>query len=58
MLHTRIYIATCPCGTLALNTARSYEAACHTAQAHADLTGRCAASVRIIADDVPAAVAA
>jgi hypothetical protein len=56
MLYARIYIVTCGCGTVELNSSRSYEAACHKAQAHSDLTGKCAPT--IFADDVPAAVAA
>lgn len=54
MIYTRIYIATCKCGLMALNQSRTYEAACHVAQAHRDLNPtKC--SPTIFADDVPVA---
>jgi hypothetical protein len=56
MLYTRIYVATCKCGNMALNSSRTYEGACHIAQAHKDLNPSLC-SPTIFADDVPAALA-
>lgn len=56
MTLVRIYVATCKCGNMALNTSKTYEAACHVAQAHKDLNPtKC--SPTIFADDVPQALA-
>jgi hypothetical protein len=54
-IAVRVYVVACGCGTLALNMHRTYETACHYAQAHADLTGRCAPTM--FADHVPPALA-
>lgn len=56
MQFIRIYIVTCKCGMMALNSSRTYEQACHVAQAHKDLNpAKCSPS--IFADDVPARLA-
>jgi hypothetical protein len=56
MTYVRIYVATCRCGFMALNASRTYEAACHVAQAHRDLNPSLC-SPTIFADDVPLALA-
>jgi len=56
MMLARVYIATCGCGHMALNTNKTYEGACHVAQAHKDLNPSLC-SPTIFADDVPVALA-
>ena len=57
MIYARVYVCTCGCGHMPLNQSRTYEDACHVAQAHKDLNPALC-SPTIFADDVPVALAA
>ena len=50
--NKKVYVATCRCGFMALNTSRTYEEACRVAQAHKNLNPDLC-SPTIFSDNVP-----